>query len=331
MNPIAGDLNNESRHTERFEATLQKVDCPSWLKDGIIQPSKRQPRQSKRPRYQENRSSLQNYATLGSSAGGGGGGGGGSAAAAAAATAAARRSNSKEFSSSSSCYYRTSNWSTATLNDAASTNGGGGGAAAAGTGVGCSTGNVGAAIGPATVGTNLVTPNGSIDSSTSYCFPAASAPAPAPSTERLRWAKKPYLGWRSTDNLPAAATDSNNSSSSMRPSMVLVMTPHERLARHYHHPHLHQQRSASSSRISSLEGGNNDLHPHWSSSGRGSSTPPLREFPRFGVHDSIRSVTSAILDYCSNNDENNGASIEMRPKMVWKESSFLSSKHGTRV
>ena len=275
-------LPSSGSHTERFEAILSKVDCPAWLKDGLpgtaATASSRQPRQSKRPRYQENRSSLQNYSTLG---------GGGTATISSSTTA--RRSTSKEFSSSTGgYYYRTSNWSTATLNDTASSINEGGGAETV------------AAAGGQGPPAGATTPNGSIDS--------------CPMTERL-WVKKPYLGWRSTDNLQNDAESSNP---------VLLVTPNERLARRYHHPAT-QQRSASSSRISSssFEGGGGFDRPR---------STALREFPHFGVHDSIRSVTSAILDYCENDDANGASKDEItRPKMVWKESSFLSAKHGTRV
>lgn len=146
-----------------------------------------------------------------------------------------------------------------------------------------------------------------------------------PSTHRLtsHLDRTPYTGWRSSENL--LSSESNNSNS------FHYSTPSERLMQS-----MYNKKGDSKQRYMSMS----QDHLDSGSSIRRPGKMPLRnEIPTYKIHDSIRSVTSAIIEYCGNEKSShrslkgsNNAPEFMTPrsKVLWVESSFVSGTTATK-
>ena len=134
-------------------------------------------------------------------------------------------------------------------------------------------------------------------------------PLPRPSSNHVR---RPYLGWRSQDSLNEHNDYYRNKSS------VHFMSPAERLASTYR-----------KSNISAL-----GLHPeakrcHLQRGGEGGRASCEQKF----LHDSIKSVSTAIMEFCSAEDVPQPPPPQLsstnfaprKSRIVWLESSFVSA------
>lgn len=124
--------------------------------------------------------------------------------------------------------------------------------------------------------------------------------------------QKPYMGWRSQDNLMDGSAHSSK-----------CTTPTERLAYSYRRAHM----------SGGGEGGPNNAY-----AASLSQSLPRNCLSEQYVHDSIRSVSSAIMEFCRAEDvpppppparrrgrSKDTAAGHQRAKIVWLESSFVSS------
>ena len=95
--------------------------------------------------------------------------------------------------------------------------------------------------------------------------------------------QRPYLGWRSQDSLINAGDNEQDLYRSSRAPKYL--TPAERLAHTYHH----RSRSSSSNRYGVAQQYHHHQRPGMSKNYASDQI----------VHDSIKSVSSAIMEFCS--------------------------------
>ena len=146
-------------------------------------------------------------------------------------------------------------------------------------------------------------------------------PLPRPSSSHIR---RPYLGWRSQDSL-----NENNDDYQRKPSSTHFMSPAERLAYSYRKanastPGLHQASLATKRQ----EG----IHRACRAS-----------YQQTFLHDSIKSVSTAIMEFCNAEDvpqpppptppavkyAHRRAKDHHRTRIVWLESSFVSAAAAT--